>query len=261
MENSSNTNQNTVQEDDDPEGIPVPDCVVEDLRELSDKSDTPLRVVSQHIQFPLQPDDINDLAKLAMRFENMDDVMGLSLPQLGINKRAIMFQVKQASAEEEDQTQQKSGSEPTADEIEATNPLQMDDIHIFDELQNKDPNVIWPKTLWINPSYTIPRDAVLDEDYEVCYSLKCDTDFVIAPVFRVNRLNYRAYDLLGRILEGQAEGEVARVIQHEIDHLDGKLYIDYVQPEKVMKLPQYVEKTESGEVLELQKGIVPQFKN
>ena len=45
---------------------------------------------------------------------------------------------------------------------------------------------------------------------------------------RLNRLHLRALDRQGAPFEVQAEGLLAQAIQHEIDHLDGKLYIDYL---------------------------------
>lgn len=45
---------------------------------------------------------------------------------------------------------------------------------------------------------------------------------------RFNRLRLRALDRNGQPFELDAEGLAAQCIQHEIDHLDGKLYIDYL---------------------------------
>jgi peptide deformylase len=45
---------------------------------------------------------------------------------------------------------------------------------------------------------------------------------------RFNRLRMRALDRDGTPYEIEAEGLLAQAIQHEIDHLDGKLYIDYL---------------------------------
>jgi peptide deformylase len=45
---------------------------------------------------------------------------------------------------------------------------------------------------------------------------------------RFNRLKMRALDRDGTPYEIEAEGLLAQAIQHEIDHLDGKLYIDYL---------------------------------
>ena len=59
---------------------------------------------------------------------------------------------------------------------------------------------------------------------EGCLSVP-DTNEKIA---RFNRLKLRALDRRGRTFELDAEGLMAQAIQHEIDHLDGKLYIDYL---------------------------------
>ncbi len=47
-------------------------------------------------------------------------------------------------------------------------------------------------------------------------------------VMRFNHLRMRALDRDGNSFELQADGLLAQAIQHEIDHLDGKLYIDYL---------------------------------
>ncbi|WP_119677520.1 peptide deformylase [Indioceanicola profundi] len=43
---------------------------------------------------------------------------------------------------------------------------------------------------------------------------------------RYARLRYRGYGLDGQPVEGEASGTLARVLQHEVDHLDGILYLD-----------------------------------
>jgi peptide deformylase len=45
---------------------------------------------------------------------------------------------------------------------------------------------------------------------------------------RFNKVRMRAQDRRGEWFEMEAEGLSAQCIQHEIDHLDGKLYIDYL---------------------------------
>ncbi|GIU99680.1 MAG: peptide deformylase [Actinomycetota bacterium] len=46
------------------------------------------------------------------------------------------------------------------------------------------------------------------------------------PTRRALRCRLRGQDLDGRPIEIEAEGLLARIFQHETDHLDGKLYID-----------------------------------
>ena len=50
-------------------------------------------------------------------------------------------------------------------------------------------------------------------------------------VKRANELRFRAYDERNRQVSRRVKGLEARVIQHEIDHLDGILFIDRVEPD------------------------------
>ena len=45
---------------------------------------------------------------------------------------------------------------------------------------------------------------------------------------RFNVIEFEAQDLQGEIYKQKAEGLLAVCIQHEIDHLDGKLFVDYI---------------------------------
>lgn len=74
----------------------------------------------------------------------------------------------------------------------------------------------------INPEILDPDDRV--EMEEGCLSVPGIAD----KVQRYNRLTLRAFDRNGQPFELAAEGLLAQAIQHEIDHLDGKLYIDYL---------------------------------
>ncbi len=51
---------------------------------------------------------------------------------------------------------------------------------------------------------------------------------VTGEVMRPEKIKIRYMDLAGQRHEGVAEGILARVIQHETDHLNGKLFIDYL---------------------------------
>ena len=55
---------------------------------------------------------------------------------------------------------------------------------------------------------------------------------VIINIKRQDKIIYKGLDKDGKIIEGEAEGLLAWAIQHEIDHLEGKLIIDYVNPIK-----------------------------
>jgi peptide deformylase len=43
---------------------------------------------------------------------------------------------------------------------------------------------------------------------------------------RYRHIGYSGFDLNGHKIEREAEGFHARVVQHEIDHLDGLMYLD-----------------------------------
>lgn len=70
---------------------------------------------------------------------------------------------------------------------------------------------------------------------------------VYETVERPDTVRYRALDRDGRPVEGQAEGLLAVCIQHEIDHLDGKLFIDYLSRLKRRRIKKRAEKLQVTE--------------
>lgn len=85
-----------------------------------------------------------------------------------------------------------------------------------------DPEQPEHEQVFINPE--IVKRHSSDEAEEGCLSLPG----LYAPVQRAKRIRTKSYDLEGNLVETEAEGLLARAIQHEIDHLDGKLFIDYL---------------------------------
>jgi peptide deformylase len=74
--------------------------------------------------------------------------------------------------------------------------------------------------LWLSP---IPiDDADDDDDSEGCLSIPGER----FPLLRAQRVILRAVDLEGAPYEVVADGWLARIFQHENDHLDGVLYAD-----------------------------------
>lgn len=79
-----------------------------------------------------------------------------------------------------------------------------------------------PKVLAvINPEIT-PLNRAVEEDWEGCLSIPD----IRGLVPRARDIRLRGYDRNGERLELQASGFMARVIQHETDHLDGVLFLD-----------------------------------
>ena len=76
-----------------------------------------------------------------------------------------------------------------------------------------------PETVLLNPSIE-PLGDDEEEGWEGCLSVPG----LRGVVPRFARIRYRGVDPEGRPLEREAEGFHARVVQHECDHLIGKLY-------------------------------------
>ena len=162
-----------------------------------------LRQQAATLTFPLSSEDLDDVKLLEHKFDQEAGAAGLAAPQIGITKRVIIFQAP-------------------------------DDA----ELKQRRSDLVqtMPKTIWLNPSFT-PQSEEMREDFEGCFSLPN----VFGKVPRYIKIRYDAYDIEGNHLSGEATGFLARVIQHEIDHLNGKLLIDHVPLESLIDKAEYVE--------------------
>ena len=78
-----------------------------------------------------------------------------------------------------------------------------------------------PPLVLANPQLE-PRGDEMVSGFEGCLSIPGLRGWV--P--RHRRIRYRGVDHRGAPVAGEAEGDFARVLQHEIDHLDGILYLD-----------------------------------
>jgi peptide deformylase len=76
-----------------------------------------------------------------------------------------------------------------------------------------------PQTVLINPLIT-PLNEFQEDGWEGCLSVPGMRGIV--PRFR--DIRYRGYDQYGNVIDREASGFHARVVQHECDHLDGVLY-------------------------------------
>lgn len=65
---------------------------------------------------------------------------------------------------------------------------------------------------------------------------------VYEDVERAERIRLRALDRTGKPVEFDADGLFAVCIQHEIDHLDGKLFVDYLSELKRRRIRKRLEK-------------------
>ena len=85
----------------------------------------------------------------------------------------------------------------------------------------EDPDGGMSPVVVINPEIT-PIGSAMEEDWEGCLSIPD----IRGRVPRAAKIRVRALDRDGRPLALTADGFPARVIQHEVDHLDGVLFFD-----------------------------------
>ena len=65
---------------------------------------------------------------------------------------------------------------------------------------------------------------------------------IYEKVSRADQIKVRALDRDGNSIQFEAEGLIAVCIQHELDHLDGKLFIDYLSNLKRQRIRKKLEK-------------------
>lgn len=134
-------------------------------------------------------------------FETMyaSDGVGLAAPQIGVSKRVLVVDVDYASKRYMD--------EKTNKEVASYNPLVL-----------------------INPIIIQKEGQIVSQ--EGCLSFPN----VVINVLRHKKIIVKYQDLLGKERKLAAEDDLlCRCIQHEIDHLDGKLFIDKTSDEASMK--------------------------
>lgn len=101
----------------------------------------------------------------------------------------------------------------------------------------KDPDVAARPMVLINPVVTWASDA-LNTYEEGCLSIPDQ----FADVQRPSEVKVRWMGLNGKVEEEAFSGLWATCVQHEIDHLDGKLFIDYLTPLKRQLITRKMEK-------------------
>jgi peptide deformylase len=87
-----------------------------------------------------------------------------------------------------------------------------------------DPEQKDQEQVFINPEIIKRHSSI--EDEEGCLSFPG----IYFKVRRARKIKLRAFDLSGNLVEVDAEDLLSRALQHETDHLSGKLYIDTLGP-------------------------------
>ena len=82
-------------------------------------------------------------------------------------------------------------------------------------------------TALINPEI-VKYEGEVTDDYEGCLSVSG----IYGKVSRYNKIRVKALDIKGNEVRFKTEGFLARVIQHEVDHINGIVFIDHIRDKK-----------------------------
>lgn len=162
---------------------------------------------------PIEKDELDLKTVVANMFETMYDAsgVGLAAPQVGMNIRIFVV----------------DGTPMNEGEAE----------------EDKEPGLEGFKKAFINP-------VILEEDGEEwgfeegCLSIPG----IRGEVFRPERLKIKYRDLDWNELIEEYDGTAARIIQHEYDHLEGKLFTDYLPTLKKQLLKRKLSDISKGKV-------------
>lgn len=144
-----------------------------------------LRKKSTELQTPLGKEEQAEIQALIDSFTSRDDASGLAAPQIGINKRIIIFRTK-----------------TDGDKKKKLTP---DDYDVL-----------------VNPRITQARGEKVTaaEGCLSCPDIQIDVSRF--PEIKIRALNEKGEKISKRYLD-----YTARVVQHEVDHLDGTLIVDH----------------------------------
>lgn len=129
----------------------------------------------------------------------------------------IINEMKAATLEWEDTRKYEVGVALAAVQIDKLFRI----IVIRDDFDNKENREF---KIFINPVITKYEGEIVD-DYEGCLSVKD----IYGKVPRYVKVKVKAIGLDGREFRITAKGFLARVLQHEVDHINGKLFIDHIK--------------------------------
>lgn len=145
---------------------------------------------AEKVRFPLNDNDKRLISSMKNKLKALDGV-GLAAPQVNSPKRIIAIYIPE-------------------------------DARLLRENVEKS----YPMHILINPTYKPVGKTEILYDFEACYSVMSKAGKV--PRFNTIRLSY--FDEAGNHHEQIESGFYARVLQHEIDHLNGILIVDRLTP-------------------------------
>jgi peptide deformylase len=133
------------------------------------------------------------------------------------NVRSVINKMKEATLDWEASRKHEVGVALAA--IQIDQPYRI--IVIRRNFENKEDHTF---DVFLNPEIT-KFEGELEDDYEGCLSVLN----IYGKVPRYTKIRMKALNENGQEIRIKAEGFLARVLQHEIDHLTGKLFIDHIE--------------------------------
>lgn len=175
-------------------------------KDILDEKDKRLRLISKDVEFPLTEKDKNliDIMIEYLRNSQIDELaekydlrpgMGMSAIQLGVPKR--FFVVVNETTEEEDEEQS------------------------FETYVLINPKII-----------SNSMEQIYVDEGEGCLSVNRPVEGIVP---RYARVTMEAYDMEGKKIHIRGREELAICFQHELDHLNGILFTDHIDPKNPFK--------------------------
>jgi peptide deformylase len=160
---------------------------------------------------------------ISLMRETMRDApgVGLAAPQVGVDVRLAVI---------EDRAEYQAGLSPEELAAREREPV---DFHVI-----------------INPRLIV-EDPEPVEFFEGCLSVSGFS----ALVRRARAVRVEAFNENGEAISLQARGWYARILQHEIDHLDGMLYIDRMEPRSFSTLENHRRHWASRQLAEVRQAL------
>lgn len=150
-----------------------------------------LKTPAKSVQFPLNQDTKTLISAMKIKLQELGGV-GLAAPQVNVPLRITVIRISEEAA-----------------------------------FLRPGHNKAYPLHVLINPTYKSVDGSAIQADFEACYSVTSKA----GKVPRYEQIKLRYYDEEGILHEQQEQGFYARVLQHEIDHLDGILILDRLTPD------------------------------
>ena len=167
--------------------------------DILDEKDKRLHQVSEEVTFPLTKEDKKniELMKKYLYDSQIEELaekydlrpgMGMSAVQIGVLKRYIVI-VEEITTEDDDE-------------------------QVFDEYVVINPKIV-----------SNSEEMIYVEDGEGCLSVNREVEGIVP---RYARCTVEGYDIDGNKIKIRAREELSIVFQHEIDHLNGILFVDKI---------------------------------